>query len=93
MNPIHVKLAAKAIIASAVLHDLVANLRIKHACKEVAESNDVLHQTNQSLLETNAALIEELQTADRRSSYLIRKLTDANVPCDEYDFIVLNNLI
>lgn len=93
ITPTHIRIAAKALVASAVAHDLVTNLRIIRTCREVAGSNDVLHQTNEILLESNATLIDELERADRRASYLIKKLTEANVPCDEYDLIVLNNLI
>lgn len=77
---------AKALIVYAVASDFVAHRINKRRCNRNAE-------IARNLAEENELLHAALQNSLERSSYLIQKLVENDVPCDEYDLIVLNNLI
>lgn len=76
---------AQALVAFGVASRFVANRINKNRTERV--------KLVRSLSFENELLRAALDASDERSSYLIRKLTEAGVPCDEYDLIVLNNLI
>lgn len=91
MKPEHITLAAKAVVASALLSDVVLAFRMRKAAKELAQSNDVLHQTNKILVDTGIALVEETAVQQRKIEFLLGKLTEHNVSIDEFEMIAFNN--
>lgn len=93
MKPNQIKLAAQAVLASAVIHDLVIHWRMKRAAKEICESNDQLHQLTDTLMDDNQKLADELQTAERKCEYLAKIIDEHDVPITEFDVIVYTNLI
>lgn len=91
MKPNQFKLVC-AVAATEVI-SLVHTWRIKRAAKELAESNDALHQLTDTLVDVIHAKDEELATAQRRCEYLARIIDEHNVPITEFDQIVYTNLI
>lgn len=75
-------IAAVTYIASSMVVDRINRKRFKHNL-----------ELGRELQEENTQLRAALATSYERSTYLVQKLVDNDVPCDEYDLIVLNNLI
>jgi hypothetical protein len=86
------KLASQAALAVAVVHDFVVHVRMKRACKELAESNTLLHDIHGVLVEECNSLNERLQAAETQRAYLLEMLDKHEVPATEFDLIVLNSL-
>lgn len=86
MNLKQITLARDIFTVAFVIESLVVDRINKKRFKHNLE-------LGRELEEENTQLRADLAASYERSTYLIQKLVDNKVPCDEYDFIVLNSLI
>lgn len=92
MNPAHIKLAAKAVVFAMAARETYVARKQKRAAAAVVEAGVVLTQVNEILMEECTKLNNKLQTTEAREAYLIALLNEHDVPCTEFDLIVLNEL-
>jgi hypothetical protein len=85
--------AGIAAICAGVMMDQVTRMKELRVCKDVAERNLELGQQLQLLLDANATLCSDLQSANNTIEYLTNVLQANGIEPDEFDLIAIRRLM
>lgn len=93
MTPHQIQLAyAGAFVLSAAVKNRYTARVAKRRLEKVTKENNAHKELAQLLLDERQSFVGHLETAQTRINYLIDLLEKHDVPVDEFDLIVINNL-